>query len=797
MMEKVLNIKVKSSPFNKLETLEVVDLQLLNKVINSSNLQTDKYVFLDSCFEYENEKAFLLKIKQKIHNNNLKVTYKMSTSGIGRVFAFKGLSLGCMRRAVRHTLSEGHYTDIDMENCHPIILKHLCDVNGINCESLTFYCSNRDFCLRSVQETYNVSRDNAKKLFLILQYNGQFETWSNTNNLINIQPTEFIIKYTQELKTICLNLYNQNKDIEKIIIKSKKVKTLDNAIGTVASYILQDYERRLLEVVYEYIKGKNIPITDIVLCADGLMIRKECYYPELLNELSNYLEDTTDFKIKFTEKIMNEGFLGDLESEFIIDETKKDKLDIEYFKTIKDYENKKTYFELFVCKIQQPETLYLYDSLSKSFQSDVCLYKEKGIRECFRQLNSGKYDDRNKETKFIDEWLDDENIKLKEHIDFIPFNSQTYTNDNIYNTFKGFNPFINYEFNKELRRDILKPFNDLGIQICEGNIDYWNYFKLTLSHLIQKPHERLPIAFIIKGKQGTGKSLLLNVIGDLIGDKYYTSSSNVNDFFGTFAEGFVNKLLVNMNEVEGKDTVDFEGKMKSFITESKITINQKGIRPYQINNFARLIITTNKNNPIKIDVTSKDRRYVVFETTDYFLQPKFTSSFWTKLIDYFKKPSFIAALYDDLNSANIDNYNFSYHRPITKSYKNMRKLYVPNESLFFEYWIENYMSTHTNSNLIIDYNGLEFYDKFTSFLSQYAPENNIKSLKKFYIELEALGFPLSIIKPNNKTTIRFNPVIIYKYLLDRGWRDINENEIWDDNEKEEATECDDYNFSLI
>ena len=137
--------------------------------------------------------------------------------------------------------------------------------------------------------------------------------------------------------------------------------------------------------------------------------------------------------------------------------------------------------------------------------------------------------------------------------------------------------------------------------------------------MIQKPAERLPIAFILKGAQGTGKSLLVDTIGELLGRKHYITSSKPEDFFGTFAEGFLNKLLVNMNECEGKDTIDFEGRLKSFITESSITINQKGIRPFQVNNYARLIITTNKQNPIKIDITSKDRRYIVFQSTNKFI----------------------------------------------------------------------------------------------------------------------------------------------------------------------------------
>jgi len=59
-------------------------------------------------------------------------TCKMTKTGCGRVYANKSLSLGSIRKEVRHTLAKEKYVDIDIENCHPIILKQLCDKNDIN-----------------------------------------------------------------------------------------------------------------------------------------------------------------------------------------------------------------------------------------------------------------------------------------------------------------------------------------------------------------------------------------------------------------------------------------------------------------------------------------------------------------------------------------------------------------------------------------------------------------------------------------------------------------------------------------
>ena len=71
-------------------------------------------------------------------------------------------------------------------------------------------------------------------------------------------------------------------------------------------------------------------------------------------------------------------------------------------------------------------------------------------------------------------------------------------------------------------------------------------------------------------------------------------------------------------------------------------MNPKFVRPSTVSNHARLIITTNKETPISIDVKSKDRRYVVYKTTD--LYKKYNQVFWTKLYNHFRKPEFMATL---------------------------------------------------------------------------------------------------------------------------------------------------------
>ena len=48
-------------------------------------------------------------------------------------------SLFSIRREIRHTLARDNYIDIDIENCHPVLLYQLCTHNNIQCDYLKYY----------------------------------------------------------------------------------------------------------------------------------------------------------------------------------------------------------------------------------------------------------------------------------------------------------------------------------------------------------------------------------------------------------------------------------------------------------------------------------------------------------------------------------------------------------------------------------------------------------------------------------------------------------------------------------
>ena len=252
-----------------------------------------------------------------------------------------------------------------------------------------------------------------------------------------------------------------------------------------------------------------------------------------------------------------------------------------------------------------------------------------------------------------------------------------------------------------------------------------------------------------------------------------------------------------MNECEGKDTFDFEGKIKSFITEDTIMINPKNVRPSYIRNVARVIIFTNKPNPIPIDVKSSDRRYCVFQTTDKFLDKKYGTKFWTKLIEHFNRPEFIACLYDYLNNLDID-IDWRAERPITEAYKEMCKLYVPVEALFFEDYLNDFRgcliplekeddNTDDESNVSkwddeLEPTTKDVYEKYVKFCKNngFSSDKTYQpSISKFNNRCSELEIPHRIIKSNGINEFRFISREIYNHLLKKKWinRDIDDEEI--------------------
>jgi len=263
----------------------------------------------------------------KSYNKPLKgvpVTYKKPKHGWGRSFPKDFLGLSSIRRKTRNSLIFGLYYDLDLVNAQPNIIKNICEANNIPCQRISHYCENREEILRDVQQRYNVTRKQAKDLFIRICFCGSFVGWCIKNKISGENPLDFISLYETELKDIaervkdkCSSLYETARQL-----KTEKGKGTDKKIlGTFFALYNQEYESRIVEKVLCYlmnqtdlmkVEGSPLPVGTYEY--DGIKLLKENVdkfdgglngVVELLNEKTKEL---TGFNLAWEEKELNERF---------------------------------------------------------------------------------------------------------------------------------------------------------------------------------------------------------------------------------------------------------------------------------------------------------------------------------------------------------------------------------------------------------------------------------------------------------------------------------------------------------
>jgi len=112
---------------------------VLNNLINSTLL---KESFNNPMAKiYHTEKNQLIKYKELIQDDGLVHVKYNHVKGMesGRANPDKALGLFTIRPEIRPTLSKNKYVDLDIDNCHPVILHQILEANKIENPYLRSY----------------------------------------------------------------------------------------------------------------------------------------------------------------------------------------------------------------------------------------------------------------------------------------------------------------------------------------------------------------------------------------------------------------------------------------------------------------------------------------------------------------------------------------------------------------------------------------------------------------------------------------------------------------------------------
>ena len=230
-----------------------------------------------------------------------------------------------------------------------------------------------------------------------------------------------------------------------------------------------------------------------------------------------------------------------------------------------------------------------------------------------------------KKKDFFQQWLKDSERRCYRKMIWKP----TLDNEEgVYNHFKGFKAdYIspeNYDDEKEV--EYVQPFLEHIQHLCGDDEKALSYVGQYIAHLLQKPEER-PDSFIIMiSEEGTGKDLLIDFIVKMIGKELVYRESNMDNITGNFNEGLEGKLLLQMNEVNGKHGHSNADAIKDLITRDYHNINKKYGAKYQEKNYLRGFAFFNGLNGMKVEAGS--RRFMVCKCND----PK-SKEYYEKLVE--------------------------------------------------------------------------------------------------------------------------------------------------------------------
>lgn len=675
------------SIFENIELVETIDVSILDKLIQSDLLQITSWKA--GSMTFENEKQQLQLLRKNIKNNKLKVVYKKAKYGYGRIYPQKSLSLCSLRRQIRHTLSFHQYIDIDVMNCHPELLLQICEHNNIKTKYLKQYVKNRNEILTEVQIEYKCDRDKAKLLFIILAYYGSFDTWISDNNIEKKEPSDFIQDYINELQWIGLKIVKANPELLKAVKDAEK----KNEKASVVSIFLQEKERQVLEVVYEYLKSKGIIVNkECVLCFDGIMILKSKYNSDLLEELSQDVLTRLGFKLKFTEKEMNEHYLNQLPI---------DSLD--------PFEIQVKEFELTHCKIIN-KSIYI-----KQTEAGIITFSKGKLKDSYEHLTCGE-DKNGKPKLFIDKWTTG-NKNIRSYDDMNTYPHPLKCPDNMFNLWTPFQCEQyndSYEPNKEGLDIIL---NHIKI-LCGNEEIVSDYFIKWIGQMIQYPATKTICPTLIS-KEGAGKGTLIKLMIKLLGKKKVLETTTPSrDVWGEFNAQMINSFFVNLNEISKKDTVDSQGQIKGLITDTSLTINPKGKERFEMNSYHRFIITTNKDDPIA--TSQNDRRNLIIRSSDELIGNK---EYFDHMNDVLLEDiNVIRTCYDYFkNIPDLDKFH-KIPLPKTSYQENLRQLDLsPPEQFLIDYC--------SNNEGFIEVENTDFFNQFLKFIELNKIEYNTNRLK--------------------------------------------------------------------
>jgi Family of unknown function (DUF5906) len=141
-----------------------------------------------------------------------------------------------------------------------------------------------------------------------------------------------------------------------------------------------------------------------------------------------------------------------------------------------------------------------------------------------------------------------------------------------------------------------------------------NYILDWCAHMVQRPWEKPGVALVLKGRKGTGKSLLTEILTGLVGRRNAVITADGRGLFGKFNWHLADKVLIGAEEAFFARNRALNDKLKHLLTGTEIEVEQKFGHRTTMKSMHRMIITSNHADVVEI--SADERRFFVCDVSD-------------------------------------------------------------------------------------------------------------------------------------------------------------------------------------
>lgn len=576
------------------------------------------------------------------------IHYKLSNKragklGYGRLYGNKG-SLETLDKEIRGSLCAGIYTDIDIVNCHPVlILQYANKRYELDMPYMADFVRNRTKIFDEMERLHNKGREECKSEFMKVMYNGRID---------NDAPA-LLHKIKFEMKSL----------IDHMIADAEyrelwdAVKNEDNPRGSFSSLIIQTIECDCLLAMCNSLRRQDFSVD--VLAYDGCMVRSVDVSEDVLRRVETDIKQGTGYAVQLAIKSLC-GFADlDTTSTAVIN--------------IKEAESKEAYDAM---KNDWEQNHFYFaptNQIVEVIDGKMAMYDIGHAEEYFNKRWTFPGPDGQK-ANFLKKWRQDPDGRVITHLVYKEPEDCKPTEASL---FEGF-AFRKYETCNETRIQHIALFNDLLSACCNDEAPVVDYVLKTFAHMIQQPFERTGVAIIFSSEcQGTGKDTLLGIIRRVLGNHvaHYTSTDAFYEKHDTQKAGSVMMYLEEACAGANKARAD---ELKARITTDTITINPKGQKAYTVPNIARIFMTTNHSDPVKFEET--DRRFLLINPSERLVKTN-----WVNVYSQITTEAFLANIGAYLETVNISGWKIK-EIPMTEVKKEIVELSINPVKRFWEQW---------------------------------------------------------------------------------------------------------------